>query len=28
VLPDSGANVLLPNYELIEQIIIDSTFTP
>lgn len=28
VLPNSGANVLIPNYELIEQIIIDSAFTP
>jgi LCP family protein required for cell wall assembly len=28
VLPDSGANVLIPNYELIERIIIDSAFTP
>lgn len=28
VLPDSGANVLIPNYELIEEIIIDSAFTP
>jgi LCP family protein required for cell wall assembly len=28
VLPDSGANVLIPNYELIEQVIFDSAFTP
>jgi len=28
VLPDSGANVLIPNYELIEKIIFDSAFTP
>lgn len=28
VLPDSGANVLIPNYELIEPIIINSAFTP
>jgi len=28
VIPDSGANVLIPNYELIEELIIDSAFTP
>lgn len=28
VLPDSGANVLLPNYELIQTLIHDSAFTP
>ena len=28
VLPDSGANVLIPNYELIDKIIFDSAFTP
>lgn len=28
VLPDSGANVLIPNYELIENVILDSAFTP
>lgn len=28
VLPDSGANVLIPNYELIDELIFDSAFTP
>lgn len=28
VLPDSGANVLIPNYELIQKIIYDSAYTP
>jgi len=28
VLPESGANVLIPNYELIEQVIFDSAYTP
>lgn len=28
VLPESGANVLIPNYELIHQTIIDSAYTP
>jgi LCP family protein required for cell wall assembly len=28
VLPDSGANVLLPNYDLIEKVIYESAFTP
>ncbi len=28
VLPDSGANVLIPNYELIEKVIFNSAFTP
>ena len=28
VLPDSGANVLIPNYELIQDVIYQSAFTP
>ncbi|MDX9849409.1 MAG: LCP family protein [Anaerolineaceae bacterium] len=28
VLPDSGANVLIPNYELIDELIVESAFTP
>ncbi|HSM26457.1 MAG TPA: LCP family protein [Anaerolineaceae bacterium] len=28
VLPDSGANVLIPNYELIQEVILESAFKP